>query len=318
MAYVTTKNILYTGQYGFRKGHSTFMAVMEIYDNISEAIDNNQAFDTVNHEILTKKLEHYGIRGVCLEWLKDYLKGRRQCVSFNGQVSVMLDIKCVVPQGSILGPLLFLLYVNDISNTTSLLQFIMFADDTNVFMSCNSTVDLVSKINTELEKVDKWFKANKLSLNLDKTNYILFSSKRKNAPMHDYKLAIKIDKQNITRVASSKFLGVHIDELLSWKVHITQISKKMAKNTGIISRIRHLLPRHTLIHLYYSLIYPYISYCNIIWASTYRTRLVCLTNLQKRVMRIICNAPTKSLFLTLGILPFESINKLQVGLFMYK
>src|SRR5688572_9243920 len=175
-------------QNGFRTGHSTYMAVMEMYDKISEARDQNyfsigfffdlsKAFDTVNHEILIKKLEHYGIRGMCLGWLRDYLKDRRQCVLYNGQVSHILDIKCGVPQGSILGPLLFLIYVNDISNTSLLLRFIMFADDTNVFLSNKSLTELVTKLNDELEKVDKWFEANKLSLNLGKTNYILFCSK---------------------------------------------------------------------------------------------------------------------------------------------
>jgi hypothetical protein len=109
---------------------------------------------------------------------------------------------------------------------------------------------------------------------------------------------------------------------LSWQVHIAEISKKLAKNIGIISRIRHFLPRYSLVNLYYSLIYPYLSYCNLIWASTYRTRLTCLTLLQKRALRVVCNAPprahSKHLYLSLGILPFESINKLQIGLFMYK
>jgi hypothetical protein len=183
MTYITANNILYKGQYGFRKDHSTFMAVMEMYDKISEARDNghfsvgifldlSKAFDTVNHEILISKLNHYGIRGICLNWIRDYLRGRKQCVSYNGHASPMLDVKCGVPQGSILGPLLFLIYVNDISHTSTTLQFLMFADDTNLFMSSKSLGELVDKLNIELQKVNNWFKANKLSLNLNKTNYI--------------------------------------------------------------------------------------------------------------------------------------------------
>src|SRR5688572_17787969 len=320
-------------QNGFRTGHSTYMAVMEMYDKISEARDQNyfsmgvffdlsKAFDTVNHEILIKKLEHYGIRGMCLDWLTDYLKDRRQCVSFNGHISHISEVICGVPQGSVLGPLLFLLYVNDVSNTSSLLHFIMFADDTNVFMSNKSIEVLVNTMNAELKLVGEWFKANKLSLNLAKTNFILFCSKRKIELNLDCNMTITIDNQSITRVSSSKFLGVHIDEQLTWKEHITDISKKISKNIGIISRVRHLLPRYILVNLYYSLIYPYISYCNLTWASTYRTRLTMLTTLQKRVIRIICNVPyrasTKLLFLDMKILPFECINKLQVALFMYK
>jgi hypothetical protein len=138
----------------------------------------------------------------------------------------------------------------------------------------------------------------------------------------DYPIIINIDNQSINRVASTKFLGVHLDEQLSWKQHITYISQKLAKNIGIISRIRHLLPKKILLNLYYSLIHPYLTYCNLIWATTYRTRLVSLITLQKRAIRVICNVPfrahTKQLFTNLGILPFESNNKLQVGIFMYR
>jgi len=140
------------------------------------------------------------------------------------------------------------------------------------------------------------------------------------ASVHDCPFSINIDNQGINNVTSAKFLGVYIDDQLSWKQHVAYISQKLAKSIGIISRIRHLLPKNILLNLYYSLIHPYLSYCNIIWASTYCTSLACLTTLQKRIIRIICNVPyrahTKDLFISLGILPFERTNKLQVGEFM--
>jgi len=223
MSFITMRDTLFNGQFGFRKGLSTYMAVLEMCDKISEARDRNlfsigvffdlsKAFDTVNHKILLRKLEHYGIRGMCLAWIRDYLKGRRQCVLYNGFTSHILAINCGVPQGSILGPLLFLLYVNDIHLASSALHFIMFADDTNVFMSDSSLLELINRLNVELAKVGTWFKANKLSLNLKKTNYILFSSKRKIASVHDYPFSINIDNQNINSVTSAKFLGVYIDD----------------------------------------------------------------------------------------------------------
>ena len=333
MSYLTTKNALFKSQYGFRTGHSTYMAVMEMCDKISEAkekshfsmgvfFDLSKAFDTVNHKILISKLEHYGIRGVCLDWLTDYLRNRKQSVLYDGHFSLVSDVTCGVPQGSVLGPLLFLIYVNDISNTSSLLHFVMFADDTNVFMSDKSIHVLVNKMNIELKLVGDWFKANKLSLNLEKTNFILFCSRRKLANVPRCDISINIDNQCISKVTSAKFLGVHIDEHLTWSEHINVISKKISKNIGIISRVKHLMPRNILVSLYYSLIYPYMSYCNVTWASTYHTRLTILTTLQKRAIRIVCNVPfrahTKPLFRDLKILHFDCINKLQIGIFMYK
>src|ERR1700733_1416209 len=223
MSFITAKHILFDGQFGFRKGFSTYMAVLEMCDKISEARDNNmfsigvffdlsKAFDTVNHEILLKKLEYYGIRGMGLIWLENYLKNRSQYVLYNGSSSHILAINCGVPQGSILGPLLFLLYINDIHLTSSILQFIMFADDTNVFMSDNLLPTLIRNMNEELAKVEIWFKANKLSLNLNKTNYILFTSKKKMSFVHEHEFSISIDNQCINRVTSAKFLGVYIRE----------------------------------------------------------------------------------------------------------
>jgi len=140
-----------------------------------------------------------------------------------------VNYNCGVPQGSLLGLLLFLLYVNDIHLASSALQFNMFVDDTNVFMSDCSLPELINKLNVELAKVGTWFKANKLSLNLGKTNYILFCSKKKLAFAQDYPFSVNLDNQSINHVTSTKFLGVYIDDQLSQRQHITFISSKLAK-----------------------------------------------------------------------------------------
>ena len=170
-------NIINEFQCRFRPHHSTHMALLHLYDRLTEAIEANEftvgvfvdlqkAFDTIDHGILLKKLEHYGMRGVALEWIKCYLTNRKQCVKLNGVSSSYKCIECGVPQGSILGPLLFIVYINDIQNCSNVLQFILFADDTNIIASDKNWIHLENKLNTELSKLTAWFNSNKLPLNV--------------------------------------------------------------------------------------------------------------------------------------------------------
>ena len=215
--------ILFQMQFGFRKGHSTDHALISLSERIKNTLDSNRvgcgifidlqkAFDTVNHNILLQKLNHYGIRGTALNWFESYLSGRLQYVSINGHSSSVGGINCGVPQGSVLGPLLFLIYINDLPNSSRILSFFLFADDTNIYFESDNVTELKYKINKELQKVKSWLEVNKLSLNIDKTNYVVFHSPRKKLPDD---IGIKLGKKPVSRTCYVKSLGVLMDDNLS-------------------------------------------------------------------------------------------------------
>ena len=192
MSFIEEKNILYESQYGFRKNMSTSLAILELVENITSSIDGckstvgifidlKKAFDTVNHDILVKKLVHYGIRGVANKWICSYLSNRSQYVCINDTSSECMKVtcdRCGVPQGSILGPALFILYINDMCNVSMLMKSIVFADDTNFFYSGDNLSQVCETVSTELDKLHSWFQVNKLSLNISKTNFMIFGNKQ--------------------------------------------------------------------------------------------------------------------------------------------
>ena len=177
----------------------------------------------MNHSIVIRKSDHCGIRGVVLEWFKSYSTNRKQLICVNGHCSKILNITCGVPQGSVLGPLLFLLYINDLPNISKKLKFYLFADDTNLYFSSNDLDYLQTVVNKELKKFHKWLRANRLALNIDKTNCLIFHSAQVQLP---HPKIIKIDKKPITHERSVKYLGMILDPPLSWKPHTTELAKK--------------------------------------------------------------------------------------------
>uniref|UniRef100_A0A8C6T7P7 Reverse transcriptase domain-containing protein n=1 Tax=Neogobius melanostomus TaxID=47308 RepID=A0A8C6T7P7_9GOBI len=233
-SFIERCNLLSDNQFGFRNNHSTSHALFDIIEEITNAVDNkkyaiglfidlSKAFDTINYDILINKLEHYGIRGVALQWVTSYLKNRKQCVKIGDYQSSCQEIVCGLPQGSILGPKLFNMYINDICKTSQVLKFILFADDTNIFASGDDLQQLCRIVNLELKSVNKWFKQNKLSLNLSKSKMMIFGNCNSNAQE-----AIQIEGVVIERVHEIKFLGVIIDDRITWKAHIKYISTKIS------------------------------------------------------------------------------------------
>ena len=240
-------DILINEQFGFRKSHSTSHGVLNLSNYVTNELDNgnfclgifmdlSKAFDTIDHLILLDKLSCYGVRGVALNWFKSYLMGRKQCVVVDGVKSNFQEMTCGVPQGSVLGPLLFLIYVNDIINSSDILRFSLFADDTVVVLSHKNAHTLISLVNLELRKLISWFQSNKLLLNQDKTKYILFHLRNMRVPPNLD--PISIGDSVLQCVQSLSFLGVTIDENLNWKAHIKSVSLKISRSVGYFQKLK--------------------------------------------------------------------------------
>ena len=223
-SFLEKQNILYEFQYGFRTGHSTTHALIEITDRIKLAINNNElmcgifldlskAFDTVNHKILLSKLEYYGFRGPVHNLLKSYLTDRKQYVKIGNHKSELRQINCGVPQGSVLGPLLFILYINDLHKACNIGNLRIFADDTTVFFKCININDITSKGTQVMTHLNEWFKDNKLTLNSEKSNFIIFRSRQNK--LTNLPDQINFENACIIRSDSAKYLGVILDEHLT-------------------------------------------------------------------------------------------------------
>ena len=330
IAFISKNNILYKYQFGFRSEHSTNMALIILIDKIVSAIDRGdvvvgifldlkKAFDTVNHTILLRKLYNYGIRGKAYEWMKEYLHERKQFVTFNGTDTNSEFISCGVPQGSILGPLLFLLYINDIASVSKMILPIIFADDTNIFLSGKDVNDTISIFNHELSKIMNWLNSNHLSINIMKTNYMIFKPPRKKIQQS---VEMKINSSIIEKVETTKFIGVLLDPTISWIKHIQYIRNKISRGLGIIAKAKKVFSIPTLITLYNSFVFPYFIYCIEVWGKAADTHLASLVKLQKRVVRTIKSAPyfseSKPIFKDLNLLNFSDIYKQRINTFMFK
>ena len=296
-AFLTNNNILSNRQSGFRCLHSTVTALLEATNDWAYNIDRGnvdsvvfldlkKAFDTVNHSILLSKLNAYGFGCSTNNWFASYLHNRSQKCFVNNHSSDYCTLLCGIPQGTILGPLLFLIYINDLPNCLEHSKPRMYADNTHLTFASNNVEDMNLYLNQDLAKVNEWLVANKLTLNQSKTEFMLIGSRQRlstfiSAP------SLAIEGVPIKQVPLTKSLGVHIDEHLTWSEHIHKLTKKIASGIGALKRVRPFVPATTLRYIYNSLIQPHFDNCSVVWSNFNKTLADKLQKLQNRAARVL-------------------------------
>jgi hypothetical protein len=345
--HLTSNDLLYQHQYGFLPKRSTEHNLMYIMDYITTALndgmycigvflDLKKAFDVCSHSILLKKLKKMGINDTALEWFRNYLSGRSQKVDINGTLSDSKDINISVIQGSILGPILFLCYINDFWSATTLFSA-LFADDTTCLGKGKILSELTLYVNQELQKIANWFRSNKMAVNTNKTKFIIFRTRGK--PINpidcrllfngneigkpeDPSLIYEIERiHNEGSLTSFKLLGVLLDEYLSFDDHINSLCTKISKSLFCINRVKNFVNQETKKTLYFAMIHSHLSYCINVYSSANSTSLNRLILKQKEAIRIICNTGfrehTAPLFKQLKILPLNELIHLSKLKFMH-
>lgn len=313
-------NVLYEYQYGFRENHSTTQALIEITDYLKSSIDEkkyvcgmfldlSKAFDTVNHNILLKKLQHYGVRGTANTLLKNYLTNRLQYVSLGNTHSSKRSINCGVPQGSVLGPLLFLIYINDLAQCSSTGKIRIFADDTSAFIEGRIMKEIIANSENLMNSLNKWFIANRLTLSAGKSCFVVFKSPRSKPDF--IPKALHFGKNTINKAKSVKYLGVTLEEHLGWSEHVQNVCNSLKKCFGIFYSIRDYISTKQIKTIYYSLVYSKITYALAVYGLTTKENLLQIQRLQNKLLKVLTKKhhmySTNDLHNDLNILKVEDL-----------
>ena len=285
--YLESNNLLHKNQFGFRRKHCTIDAIAEFTEKVRALndkkttatvfIDLKKAFDTIDHEILLRKFDLYGLVGPCKNWMKSFLSNRKQCVEVNGVRSKLSDIKYGVPQGSILGPLLFIIYINDLPKACNSSDVFLFADDTNIAgITCSK-----NELEVDLASVNTWLLNNKLTLNLEKTVHVNFKNVTPDSSYLNIAGSCQVSQSHC------KYLGIVLDNQLKYNYHIETVRKKLSVQCGILCKLRHLVPRVFLLRFYDTNVKPIIQYGILVYGCTSLNALKPIHILQKKILRTI-------------------------------
>ena len=318
-SFLVRYEILFDSQFGFRRGHNTTHATLDFVKTIETALENDEfaigvffdlskAFDTIHHETLLQKLDYYGIRGKANDWIRSYLSGREQYVEWNGKSSSKLPITTGVPQGSILGPLLFLIYINDLPAATTL-KTVLYADDSNLLITGKDLSTVCSQLNEELANTSDYFRANKLKLNTGKTKVVFFRKKSKKI---DYdEIVVNLDGDRLKFEEEATFLGIIIDSHLNWDKHCNKVANTISRNNGALNRVKKILPPDSLKLLYNSFILPHLQYGLAAWGGCSNQNKKRITTIQKRAVRTVSksyiNSHTEPRMKKLGLFKLEDL-----------
>ena len=324
-------NLLDERQGGFRPNHSTIDAIVKfsetIYKGINEGkitvatyIDLKKAFDTVNHVILLQKLEKMGLNKFNITWIKNYLTDRSQATLANGVLSSERQITCGVPQGSVLGPLLFLIYVNDLGSVLSTSQHFLYADDTVILQSGDNISDIVELLQIDLNNYGSWCKANKLTINTKKSNYVIYGTNQKTSRIRQCDLSLC--DETLIRTHNYKYLGVYLDSHLNFNVHIDNCCKIVSHKFYLLSKIRRNITQSTCARVFKSMIAPLMDYVDIIYSGSSDLKLSRIQKLQNRGLRICFDGPgymsRVQLHQIYRILPLKIRRKYNLRKYMFK
>ena len=322
--FINKANIITNHQFGFRSNFGTSDAITEyldvIYDTINKSqslltvfLDFSKAFDTVNLEILLQKLEHYGVRGIVNAWFRTFLMNRPRYVSVNRFKSDVIECNIGVPQGSTLGPLLFIIYINDMHNSSKLLNVIHFAADTTAFIPCEDVCSQINLIEADLVRLSEWMICNRLSLNIQKTSFMIHGT-------HNLSNAVDLhlNGEKLTRVNQAKFLGVIIDDQVKFDLHADFVLKKLSIVSGIIWKSKNVLPKRTLKTLYLSLGWSYINYGVLAWGGANLTSISKIKSAQNKIIRNIYGNCERATYKRYRILTFDDTYELFSLIKLYK